>query len=44
MGWVDGPFVALLVELVEVQAVSCPATSSRQMATAENGFHRCRMP
>jgi hypothetical protein len=42
MGDVDEPLVVLLVELVEEQAVVSPATSARQMATAESWVRHIR--
>jgi hypothetical protein len=42
IGGVDEPLPALLVEVVEEQAVSSPATSTRLTANDERGFRRSR--
>jgi hypothetical protein len=42
IGGVEAPLAVLVVELVEEQAAGSPATSKRQMATAETEDHRIR--
>jgi len=43
IGGVEDPVVSLFVELVEEQAVSSPATSTRQMENAERVVRRLRV-